>query len=208
MPTIGVLSATFRNNSNGSGLTAWVAAHLEKLRAKNIDFIVLDSTNSPLPLGPVVDPLIAAGVKSLSDYTSPETQKWSQVVSSLSALVIVTPQYNWGYPGELKNALDHLFLEWKDLPVAIFSYGAHGGGKAVQQLREVMKGGLKTEVVSAGEVEISLPVEYIQGSKRVGREGSDEEWSAFLSNYDEVVDAALLKLAEAASRVTRNVWVA
>jgi NAD(P)H-dependent FMN reductase len=204
MFTIGVICGSYRNGSNGAGITAWVADRMEKLGNENIRCTVLDSTNAPLPLGPVTDPAIAAGIKKPSDYASPETQLWSQIISSLSALVIVTPQYNWGYPGELKNALDHLYHEWRDLPFAIFSYGGHGGSKSGKQLREVVEGALKAKVVSAGEVEITLPAEYIRGSKRVGSAPTDEAWEGFLSGYGEKVDVALSRLAEAATEAKRQ----
>ncbi|MFV2013387.1 MULTISPECIES: NADPH-dependent FMN reductase [unclassified Micromonospora] len=37
----------------------------------------------------------------------------------------------------LKNALDHLYAEWADKPVAFVGYGISGGGRAVAQLRQV-----------------------------------------------------------------------
>jgi NAD(P)H-dependent FMN reductase len=52
----------------------------------------------------------------------------------------VTPQYNWGYPASLKNALDHLLKEWNGKPALIVSYGHHGGVKAAAQLRQVLEG--------------------------------------------------------------------
>jgi len=54
--------------------------------------------------------------------------------------VFVTPQYNWGYPAVLKNAIDYLFNEWKGKSAMIVSYGGHGGGKAASQLRQVLNG--------------------------------------------------------------------
>jgi hypothetical protein len=52
----------------------------------------------------------------------------------------VTPQYNWGYPASLKNAIDYLFHEWVGKPGLVVSYGGRGGGKCNAQLREVLKG--------------------------------------------------------------------
>ena len=54
--------------------------------------------------------------------------------------MFVTPQYNWGYPAPLKNAIDYLYNEWKGKPALVVSYGGHGGGKANGQLREVLRG--------------------------------------------------------------------
>ncbi len=61
-------------------------------------------------------------------------------VAEATAYIFVTPQYNWGYPAALKNALDHLYREWATKPAMIVSYGFHGGGKCAAQLREVLEG--------------------------------------------------------------------
>ena len=48
--------------------------------------------------------------------------------------------YNWGYPAPLKNAIDHLYREWKGKPALIVTYGGHGGDRCARQLREVLTG--------------------------------------------------------------------
>lgn len=52
-------------------------------------------------------------------------------------MIFVIPQYNWGYPAALKNAIDHLYREWRDKPAVIVTYGGHGGTKCSEQLRQV-----------------------------------------------------------------------
>jgi NAD(P)H-dependent FMN reductase len=53
--------------------------------------------------------------------------------------VIVTPEYNYGYPAAVKNALDHLSQEWAYAPVGFVSYGGIAAGtRAVQQLKQVV----------------------------------------------------------------------
>jgi len=52
--------------------------------------------------------------------------------------VVVTPEYNHGYPASLKHAMDSVYHEWKGKPVAFVSYGGIGGGiRAIEQLRQV-----------------------------------------------------------------------
>ncbi|WP_130797478.1 NADPH-dependent FMN reductase [Streptomyces otsuchiensis] len=52
--------------------------------------------------------------------------------------VIVTPEYNRGYPSALKEAVDYGYDEWQAKPVAFVSYGYHWAGRyAVEQLRPV-----------------------------------------------------------------------
>lgn len=72
-------------------------------------------------------------------YVGRHTQQWSETVDRLDAFIIVTPEYNHGYPAALKNALDYLYHEWVAKPVAFVAYGgASGGSFCVEQLRQVV----------------------------------------------------------------------
>jgi NAD(P)H-dependent FMN reductase len=74
----------------------------------------------------------------LREYTHDHTFAWSQIVDSADAVVLVTAEYNYGYPAALKNALDFLHHEWRHKPVGFVSYGGVAAGtRAVQQLKQV-----------------------------------------------------------------------
>lgn len=98
------------------------------------DFEVVDLKDWPLPMDD--EPNIPAQ----GEYLHEHTRAWSRKVAEGHAVVFVTPQYNWGYPAPLKNALDHLYREWSGKPALIVSYGGHGGGKCADQLRQVLTG--------------------------------------------------------------------
>ena len=51
--------------------------------------------------------------------------------------MLLTPEYNHGYPAALKNAMDHTFVEWRRKPVAFVGWGNVGGARAIEQLRLV-----------------------------------------------------------------------
>jgi NAD(P)H-dependent FMN reductase len=54
------------------------------------------------------------------------------------AFVIVTPEYNHGYPATFKAVIDATSSEWHAKPVGFVSYGGISGGiRAVEQLRLV-----------------------------------------------------------------------
>jgi len=54
------------------------------------------------------------------------------------AFVIVTPEYDHGYPAALKFLIDSIYDPWQAKPVAFVSYGGISGGlRAVEQLRLV-----------------------------------------------------------------------
>jgi NAD(P)H-dependent FMN reductase len=49
-------------------------------------------------------------------------------VEAGDAFVFVTPEYNFGPPPPLVNALNYLYLEWNHKPAAFVSYGGVSGG--------------------------------------------------------------------------------
>jgi NAD(P)H-dependent FMN reductase len=61
-----------------------------------------------------------------------------QLIGACDAFVVVTPEYNHGYPAALKALIDSVGAEWQAKPVAFVSYGGVSGGlRAVEQLRQV-----------------------------------------------------------------------
>lgn len=69
---------------------------------------------------------------------SAESQSRKQQIAACDAFVIVTPEYNHGYPAPLKALIDSFGPEWHAKPVAFVSYGGISGGlRAVEQLRLV-----------------------------------------------------------------------
>lgn len=69
----------------------------------------------------------------------PEAKKLGEKVSKADAIIIVSPEYNHGYPGELKMMLDMLFKQFFNKPLGIcgVSSGGLGGARVVEQLRQV-----------------------------------------------------------------------
>lgn len=59
-------------------------------------------------------------------------------IGACDGFVVVTPEYNHGYPAPLKELIDQVGPEWQAKPVAFVSYGGVSGGlRAVEQLRQV-----------------------------------------------------------------------
>jgi NAD(P)H-dependent FMN reductase len=81
-------------------------------------------------------------------YTKDHTKAWSNKISSYDGFVLLFPQYNWGYPAVIKNALDFLYDEWANKPVSIMCYGSHGGFQGAMAMNLVTKG-LKMKSMSS-----------------------------------------------------------
>ncbi len=78
-------------------------------------------------------------LEATSRQESETKTRFSEKVSRADALIVVTPEYNHGYPGELKMMLDMLYDEYAKKPIGFcgVSAGPLGGGRAVEQLRLV-----------------------------------------------------------------------
>jgi NAD(P)H-dependent FMN reductase len=71
--------------------------------------------------------------------------------------VIVTPEYNYGIPGTLKNLLDHLYEQWNRKPFGFVTAGGIVGGvRAQDQLRQVIS------AIRAVTIPTAIPVQRIE----------------------------------------------
>jgi NAD(P)H-dependent FMN reductase len=75
---------------------------------------------------------------SQGKYSKEHTKKWAAKIASFDGFVFVTPEYNHGICGALKNAIDFLFREWNNKAAGFVGYGSAGGARAVEHLRLVM----------------------------------------------------------------------
>ncbi len=67
---------------------------------------------------------------------SPNMLEFAKAIKQADGVIIVTPEYNGGYPASLKNAIDLLHPEWKRKPIAIatVSSGIFGGSQVITAL--------------------------------------------------------------------------
>jgi NAD(P)H-dependent FMN reductase len=114
------------------GIAEWVMNVAQDGSPLHYELIDLAGVNLPF----LDEPLMAA----VGQYEHEHTRAWSRIVGSYDAFVFVFPQYNWGYPAPLKNALDFLYAEWKDKPATSVTYGTRGGSRGAAQFHEVLQG--------------------------------------------------------------------
>jgi NAD(P)H-dependent FMN reductase len=148
--------------------------------ATKLSYEVVDLAEWPLPMDD--EPAIPA----MGIYGQPHTRAWSEKIKSAGAVIFVTPQYNWGYPAVLKNAIDHLYNEWRNKPAIFVTYGGHGGTKCAKQLKQVAKA-VKMNVVS------NAP--GIVLSDAVIREGAPVDPDRDFKHHARGIKKALVRLA-------------
>src|SRR5690606_27103717 len=75
----------------------------------------------------------------LGKYVHEHTKRWSAIVDAADAFVFVTPEYDFGTPAVLSNALQYLVREWAYKPAAFVSYGGVSGGtRGVQMTKQIL----------------------------------------------------------------------
>lgn len=99
---------------------------------ENVTPIVADLSELNLPF-------MDGDVPSQPDYeiTNQNVQRWQSLVVAADAVVFVMPEYNHGLSALQKNAIDWLYKEWNDKPVALVAYGFYSGRHAVAQFEEI-----------------------------------------------------------------------
>jgi NAD(P)H-dependent FMN reductase len=110
----------------------WLQATLET--KENLEVEVLDLKEHELPL---FDQPISPAYVQNGAYAHESVRAWAKKIGEADAYIIIAPEYNHGYSAVLKNALDVVYGEWNKKPVGFISYGSVGGGRVVEQLRQV-----------------------------------------------------------------------
>ncbi len=130
-PLIQVIIGTTRQTRFSDKPVAWL---VDRLSARDdLDLEIVDLRDHPLPMYDLPVP----PARALRDYANDEVARLGQVIDRADGFIIVTAEYNHGYPASLKNALDHLFPEFARKPVTFVGYGNVGGARAIEQLRQV-----------------------------------------------------------------------
>lgn len=150
MIKVGIVMGTTRPGRNGEAVARWT--HQIARKRGDATFELVDIRDYDLPL--LDEPV----PPSMGRYEKAHTRAWAEKIASFDAYVFVTPEYNHGPSGALKNAIDFLYREWNNKAAGFVGYGSAGGARAVEQLRLVM-GELQVADVRA-QVMLSLFTDF------------------------------------------------
>jgi chromate reductase, NAD(P)H dehydrogenase (quinone) len=111
-------------------------------------------------------------------------------VASADGLLIATPEYNWGIPGFLKNAIDwasrpasdipHVF---GDLPVALIGAGGSGGTRVAQNAWQAVFRHLKMRPWAGQTLYVDRARERFDEHNRLADEATREQLRAVVSGF-------------------------
>jgi NAD(P)H-dependent FMN reductase len=127
---IGVITGTTREGRFSERVAHWVVDHL---RARgDLDLELVDLREYPLPFFDAPAP-----ARTLRDYQREDVARLGRALDRADGFIVLTGEYNHGYPAVLKNAMDWTFVEWRRKPITFVGWGNVGGARAIEQLREV-----------------------------------------------------------------------
>ncbi len=99
---------------------------------KDVEARLLDLREYPMPF---FDQAVPPSIPGKAPYTHPVVQRWTAQIGEADAFIFVSPEYNHGIPGVLKNAIDWVNPEWRRKPATFVGYGGVSGARSVEHLR-------------------------------------------------------------------------
>jgi NAD(P)H-dependent FMN reductase len=126
MPNIVILSASVRDGRASHRVALYFEKYIRENQIGNSEVLDLLKYNFPV---------FHERLKYQQNPSS-EILNFAEKIKNADGVIIVTPEYNGGYPASLKNVIDLLYEEWhrKPLAIATVSDGSFGGTQVITSL--------------------------------------------------------------------------
>ncbi len=111
-------------------------------------------------------------------------EKYSNLTANAHGFIIVTPEYNRGYPGSLKRLLDSEYNNYIHKPIGLVSLssGPWGGTRAVQALAPVLR---EFKMISV------MPAVHVPFVENLFKKGSIESFSKQHETLEKMINELL-----------------
>ncbi len=130
MPHISILSSSVRTERKSNRVALYFKNYLEENKLADVEILDLMEYNFP----------IFNERLRFQKNPSASILEFAGKIKSSDGVIIVTPEYNGGYPASLKNVIDLLYDEWRRKPIAIstVSDGVFGGAQVITSLQFIL----------------------------------------------------------------------
>ena len=163
MNKLQIIVGSTRPTRSAERVFPWIAD--QAIRRGDFEVEVIDLRDWKLPF--FQEHLGTIGDFANPTYSDPVVRAWNAKIAEGDAYLIVTPEYNHSVPGELKNAIDSVFVSFalRNKPVAFVGYsaGIAAGTRAVEHLA------LIAIEVSANTLHVALAMPEEEAEQRVAR---------------------------------------
>lgn len=177
MKKVGIIIGSVRPNRRSKQVAEWLKVRLQAGTKVQYDLIDLQKVNLPMMNEPHIP---VSGI-----YTWAKTREWSHLIQQYDGFVFVFPQYNWGYPAVIKNAIDYLGKEWQGKPVSLVTFGGHGGTQAQIAMKLVI-GGLRMK-----QLPVDLQIKLMPNDSLAEADRKLQTYNDQASLLQEAIDEAL-----------------
>lgn len=129
---VAVIIGAVREGRQTPRQAKWAMKTLGNMEGVEAELVDLKDYSMPIfnePVSPRYNP---------SRKIDPAAKKWLDKLDEFEAYVFVTPEYNHGVPGVLKNAIDYVDWQLNRKPAAVVSHGSAGGARAEVALKEIL----------------------------------------------------------------------
>jgi NAD(P)H-dependent FMN reductase len=171
MPRLGVVLTSTREGRVGATVADWFLARARAHGGFDVELVDLKAVDLPL--------LSEPNHPRLKKYTQEKTRGRSATVAALDAFVFVSPDYNFGSPPALVNALDHLYWEWTFKAAGLVSYGGISGGLRAAQMTRLLLASFKV-VPLVEQVAIPFVSQHLADGVFTGDEKHDKSAAVML----------------------------
>ena len=128
---IQIILSTTREGRFSEKVASWV---VDRLGGRtDFDIECVDLRDHMLPFFDGVSP-----ARFGRDYPNDDVRRFGEAIDRADGYIMLTAEYNHGYPAVLKNAFDNVFPEFNRKPIAFAGYGNSGGARSIEQLRMVV----------------------------------------------------------------------
>jgi NAD(P)H-dependent FMN reductase len=180
MKNISIISSSVRNGRNSHRVALYFKNYLEENDIANVKIIDLKTLDFPI---------FEERLQFISEPTEAMLSLADNIKNS-DGIIVVTPEYNGGYPASLKNVIDLLYAEWKRKPIGIatVSAGAFAGSQVITSLQ------FSLWKIGALVVPAMFPVATVEKSfNETGdpsdKEATDKRAKAFISELTWWIEA-------------------
>jgi NAD(P)H-dependent FMN reductase len=116
--------------------------------------------------------------------------QFAEAIKKADGVLIVTPEYNGGYPASLKNVIDLLYNEWHRKPVAIstVSDGVFGGTQVITSLQFTLWK-IKAWTIPAMFPVPSADKTFDESGNAIDKEATEKRAAAFIAELMWCIEA-------------------
>jgi NAD(P)H-dependent FMN reductase len=171
MVKIIIISSSIRDQRNSHKVSLYFRNYIVENKLADVEILDLKEFNFPL---------FTERLRYLKD-PPPAVLEFAASIEKSDGVIIITPEYNGGYPASLKNVIDLLHKEWirKPVGIATVSDGNFGGSQVITSLQFVLWK-MKAHVITERFIVPNVVNNFDENGRPFDKESTDRRASVFI----------------------------